>query len=201
MPHPDKIDNSECETDDDEPHESASVLTSHAPHIEIDRVRPPGWQGEPDLRVPRSEIFPRGTKEPDDAHAETDREEQKPGARGVEGRRRSRVEGGQVTVESAPPQQARLDEMDNGGTEAESKTDVTEKGDSHMDAEPWVTHEDIFGPIKADRHEHRVEEAEKGERCDEQIQLPHSRQVLDEDAGEHQGHDEDGDDEEHVRER
>ena len=87
MPYPHKIDDSEYETDDDEPHESAPVLTSHTPRIQIDRVRPPGWQGEPDLCVPRSEIFPRGTKEPDDTHAEPDREEQKPGARGVEGRR------------------------------------------------------------------------------------------------------------------
>jgi hypothetical protein len=91
--------------------------------------------------------------------------------------------------------------MDDGGTEAEGKPDVTEKGDRHMDAEPWVSHEDIFGSIKANRHEHRVEEAEKGEWSDEQIQLPHPRQVLDEEAGEHQSHDEDGDDEEHVRER
>ena len=126
---------------------------------------------------------------------------QEPGACGIEGRRGGGVESRQVAVEPAPPQEARLDDMDDGCAEAEGKTDVAEQGDRHVDAEPRESQQDVFGIVKADRHEYRVQEAEKSERRDEQIELAHGRDVLDDESGNHHSQDENGDDEEHVRER
>ena len=171
MAHADEVDDGEEEPDDDEPHETASVLAPHPPRIEVYHKNSPSRNRQPDFRIAGTEVFARRTEEPDQPHGEANREKKEAGAGGVIGGGCRGVQSRQEAIQATTLKQPCLDDVDDGSAEGDGEAHVTQKGDSYVDAEPGKSQEDAFGIIKTDRHEHGVEETEEGEGGDKHAQL------------------------------
>ena len=125
---------------------------------------------------------------------------EKTAASKAKGRRRSRVERRQVAVELALFQGLVLDEIADRRAERQCETHVPEQRQYYVDAEEGIFHENRFGRLKAEGHQQRVEQAEKGEGRGQQAEVANARIALAEQARNHQGHDQRSDDYQHIGE-
>ena len=78
---------------------------------------------------------------------------------------------------------------------------MADQGDDQVHAQPGETHQHGFGIVKADRHEHGIEENEEGQRCQQQTQVSGSGPAFEEQAGNQKCDDEQGQQEYQVGDR
>ena len=158
----------DAEGEDDDPLEAAAMHSAYASRIQVEGEADPCRNGEDDLRVRTPQIFAWGTEKPDSAHAQSDREEEEPATGAVEGDLTGRVEGGQVVIQPATLQGTTLQQIHGGTEEGEGETNVTSKGDEDVHAPPGISPQHRPCIFEAHGHQQGIEQAEEGDRCEEE---------------------------------
>ena len=198
MAYPEQVDQGQEKAQDDQPLEPAAVLAADAAPVEVHGEQNPGGKGHPDLGVARRQVLAGSPEHPDEAHAQTQGEDGKAGTGKAVGGAGRGVECRQVVVESPLLEEAGLDQEDDGGAAGQGKAHQADQGEGHVHPQPGVPQQDGLGFLKADRHQHRVEQPEESQRGQQQAQMAHAGIPLEQQGDDEQGDDEQGNHHEHA---